>query len=48
MIWLLDTNIVLYLLGGQLAHALPEGSYHISIIIDIEVLPYPLLDDAVD
>jgi len=46
--WLLDTNIVLYLLGGQLAHALPDRSYHISIITDIEVLGYPSLNDAAE
>jgi predicted nucleic acid-binding protein len=37
---LLDTNIVLYLLGGRLANPLPVGQYFDSIITEIELLSY--------
>jgi predicted nucleic acid-binding protein len=40
---LLDTNIVLYLLGGRLANPLPVGQYFASIITEIELLSYPSL-----
>jgi len=39
----LDTNTVLYLLGGRLAESLPEAYYFISVITEIELLSYPLL-----
>jgi predicted nucleic acid-binding protein len=42
----LDTNIALYHLGGRLATALPEGSYHISIITEMELFSYPNLSEA--
>ena len=29
--FLLDTNIILYLLGGRLAKPLPEGNYYVSV-----------------
>ncbi|AFY35184.1 PilT protein domain protein [Calothrix sp. PCC 7507] len=38
---LLDTNIVLYFLGGRLASQLPSGQYFISMITEIELLSYP-------
>ncbi len=38
---LLDTNIVLYLLGGKLNEPLPEGEYFVSVITEIELLSYP-------
>ncbi len=41
---LLDTNAVLYLLGGRLAHALPSGDYLVSVITEMELLSYPSLD----
>jgi predicted nucleic acid-binding protein len=40
---LLDTNIVLYLLGGRLANPLPVGQYFASIITEIELLSYSSL-----
>lgn len=42
----LDTNAILYLLGGKLAHPLPAGQYFISVISEIELLSYPLLDES--
>lgn len=48
MNWLLDTNIVLYFLGGRLTQPLPDGTYHVSIITEIELLSYPELDDQAE
>jgi predicted nucleic acid-binding protein len=42
----LDTNAILYLLGGKLSQPLPTGQYFISVISEIELLSYPLLDDS--
>jgi len=42
--FLLDTNIILYLLGGRLAEPLPKGDYYVSVITEIELLSYPSLD----
>ena len=42
----LDTNAILYLLGGKLAQSLPAGQYLISVISEMELLSYPLLDEA--
>lgn len=39
----LDTNVVLYFLGGTLAEPLPEGAYHVSVITELELLSYPKL-----
>ncbi|HZQ54468.1 MAG TPA: type II toxin-antitoxin system VapC family toxin [Bryobacteraceae bacterium] len=41
---MLDTNAVLYLLGGRLAAPLPPGEYLISVITEMELLSYPSLD----
>jgi hypothetical protein len=41
----LDTNAILYLLGGKLAYPLPEGQYFISIISEMELLSYPSLEE---
>ncbi|MFE1747110.1 type II toxin-antitoxin system VapC family toxin [Coleofasciculus sp. H7-2] len=41
---LLDTNIVLYYLGGRLTDPLPSGKYFISVITEIELLSYPSLN----
>lgn len=41
---LLDTNIVLYFLGGRLADPLPPGQYFVSVITEIELLSYPSLN----
>ena len=40
---LLDTNIVLYFLGGRLTNPLPSGKYFVSVITEIELLSYPSL-----
>lgn len=40
----LDTNAVLYLLGGRLAEPLPEAEYFVSVIMEMELLSYPSLD----
>lgn len=42
----LDTNIILYFLGGRLAEPLPVGSYAISVISELELLAYPGLVSA--
>lgn len=39
--FVLDTNIILYLLGGRLAEPLPVGPYAISVISELELLAYP-------
>lgn len=43
---LLDTNVVLYFLGGRLTTALPEGVYAVSVITEIELLSYPSLTSS--
>ena len=43
MTGLLDTNVALYLLGGQLAEPLPAGSYGVSVITEMELLAWPSL-----
>ncbi|MCC5608343.1 type II toxin-antitoxin system VapC family toxin [Nostoc sp. CHAB 5834] len=40
---LLDTNVVLYFLGGRLVNPLPSGQYFISVITEIGLLSYPSL-----
>jgi len=40
---LLDTNAVLYLLGGRLADFLDDGQYYVSVISEMELLSYPKL-----
>ncbi len=42
----LDTNAILYLLGGKLAKPLPPAQYFISVISGMELLSYPSLDEA--
>lgn len=39
--FVLDTNIILYFLGGRLAEPLPVGPYAISVISELELLAYP-------
>lgn len=36
----LDTNVVLYFLGGRLVAPLPAGKYFVSVITEIESLSY--------
>lgn len=38
--YLLDTNIVIYLVNGRLAYPLTDGRYSISIISEIELLSF--------
>ncbi|MEH2325791.1 MAG: type II toxin-antitoxin system VapC family toxin [Nostoc sp.] len=40
-LFLLETNIVLYFLGGRLVNPLPSEQYFISVITEIELLSYP-------
>jgi predicted nucleic acid-binding protein len=42
----LDTNAILYLLGGKLAQPLPLAQYFISVISEMELLSYPSLDEV--
>lgn len=42
-LFVLDTNVVLYLLGNRLATSLPSGQFLVSIITEIELLSYPNL-----
>ena len=43
--YFLDTNIILYLLGGRLAESLPNGQYFTSIIVEMELRSYPSLTE---
>lgn len=45
MRFLLDTNAVIYLLGGRLVNKLPDGEYGLSVITEIELLSFPALTD---
>jgi predicted nucleic acid-binding protein len=42
--YVLDTNVVLYALSGNLADPLPEGRYFASVISALELLSYPPLE----
>ena len=46
--FVLDTNIILYFLGGRLAEPFPTGAYAISVISELELLAYPGLDSSED
>jgi len=42
--FLLDTNIVLYILGNKFdLSKIPDGNFYISTITEIELLSYPKL-----
>lgn len=43
---LLDTNIVLYFLGGRLAEPLPEDGIAVSVVTELELLSFPGMDRA--
>lgn len=45
MNFVLDTNVVLYLLGGRLAEALPDGDFFISVMTELELLSYARIDE---
>ena len=38
--YLLDTNVIIYLVSGRLVFPLPEGQYSVSIITEIELLSF--------
>ena len=40
----LDTNVVLYFLAGRLAEPLPQADCYVSVITEIELLSYPLIN----
>jgi predicted nucleic acid-binding protein len=42
----LDTNAILYFLGGKVAQPLAPGRYFVSVISEMELLSYTSLDDA--
>ncbi|PKL40261.1 MAG: PIN domain nuclease [Candidatus Riflebacteria bacterium HGW-Riflebacteria-1] len=44
--YLLDTNIILYHLGGKLKRPLPNGRFIVSFVTEIELLSYPSLELA--
>lgn len=44
--FVLDTNVILYFLGGRLADSFPSGTYAISVISELELLAYPGLTSA--
>ncbi len=44
--WVLDTNVVLYLLGGRLREPLGAGPCYVSIITELELLSYPEITSA--
>jgi predicted nucleic acid-binding protein len=46
LIYVLDTNVVLYHLAGRMSGDLPSGSMCVSIITEIEALSYPGLSTA--
>lgn len=48
MIFLLDTNALIYLQNGRLAVPLPEGSYAFSVISEIELLSWPQMEADAD
>jgi len=41
--YLPDTNVVIYLLGGRLKHAFPDGKFGVSVTTEIELLSFPAL-----
>lgn len=45
--FVLDTNAVLYLLGGKIISTdIPDGEFFVSIITELELLSYPLLSNS--
>jgi predicted nucleic acid-binding protein len=44
--FLLDTNVVIYLLGGRLKQPLPPGEFGVSVITEIELLSFHALSQA--
>jgi len=46
--YVLDTNILLYWLGDRIENALPQGTYLVSVISEIELLSYADLDSIAE
>ncbi len=45
--YLLDTNIVLYLLGGKISNKeIREGEYLVSFVTELELLSYPNISET--
>lgn len=44
--YVLDTNVVLDLLGGRLLNPLPVGEFYLSVITEMEMLSYPTISKA--
>lgn len=42
----LDTNAILYFLAGKLSQPLPKSPFFVSVISEIELLSYHLLDKS--
>jgi predicted nucleic acid-binding protein len=42
----LDTNVALYMLSGQLARPLESAEFYVSVITELELLSYPQLSSA--
>ena len=40
----LDTNAVLYFLAGRLVEPIPQADFYVSVITEIELLSYPLIN----
>jgi len=43
----LDTNAILYFLGGKVAQPLAPGRYFVSVISEMELLSYPSVPHSV-
>ncbi|MBX3402225.1 MAG: type II toxin-antitoxin system VapC family toxin [Phycisphaeraceae bacterium] len=48
MKWVIDTNIVLYHLGGRLDEPIPAGEHSVSVITELELLSWDQLDQPGD
>ncbi|HAT51274.1 MAG: type II toxin-antitoxin system VapC family toxin [Nitrospirae bacterium] len=44
--YVLDTNVVLSYLGGEMVGPLPKGEYFVSVITQMELLSYPSLSQS--
>ena len=44
----LDTNVALFYLSGRLVNPLPNATYFVSVVTEIELLSYPNLTPVVE
>ena len=44
----LDTNVALFYLSGRLVNPLPNATYFVSVVTEIELLAYPNLTPVVE